>query len=110
VDLPRIVRERREFLGLTREGLAEKSGLSRNLIFLLETGKSEPRWGSVKKLCRALDMPLWKFILEIEREDALEYLKCRPVGTCNCALGGAARILMPEAEWCPKCGNKLKEG
>jgi transcriptional regulator with XRE-family HTH domain len=62
--LGREIRIRREALGLTQENLAEKSGVTRNQIQVIERGWADrakkrpanPRLATIIGLCEALDM------------------------------------------------------
>lgn len=48
------LRELREGAGLTQTELAEKSGLTREGVAQLETGRRKPAWETVLALCSAL--------------------------------------------------------
>jgi len=50
----RGLRYQRMLAGLTQEELADKAGISRQTVILLEAGRQEPRPSSIKKLARAL--------------------------------------------------------
>ena len=50
--------------GLSQEALAEKSGLSRNYIGLLETGRREPSLDTVLRIQRALGVELEDLVAE----------------------------------------------
>lgn len=53
------VKELREAKGWTQEQLAEKSGLSRVTISMIETGKpKEILSGTIKALAKALEVPV----------------------------------------------------
>ena len=56
------IKERREALGMTQEQLAEKSGVSRQTISALESGKSENVLvGTLAAIATALDTTVDKF-------------------------------------------------
>jgi transcriptional regulator with XRE-family HTH domain len=60
------MRSRREFLGLTREQLAQQSGVSDATIRNLESGRHKPHNYIVLRLCAALDLPVpWGAVLMI---------------------------------------------
>ena len=50
----RNLRAAREKAGLSQEALAERAGMHRNAVALLETGKRDPRVSTVAKLAKAL--------------------------------------------------------
>jgi len=52
------VRELRAARGLTLEGLAERSGVSRSMISLIERGESSPTAVLLERLATGLDVPL----------------------------------------------------
>ncbi len=53
-DIGLRVRQRREELGLTREKMAERAGLSVQFMASVELGKQSMTTDSLKKVCRAL--------------------------------------------------------
>ena len=53
----RNLRAAREEAGLSQEALAERAGMHRNAVALLETGKRDPRVSTVAKLAKALGIP-----------------------------------------------------
>lgn len=53
----RNLRRAREKAGLSQEALAERAGMHRDAVALLETGKRDPRVSTVVKLAKALGMP-----------------------------------------------------
>ncbi len=53
------VTQLREDLGLTREAVVERAGLTGNTITDIETAKTrEPRWGTLRRLAKALEVPV----------------------------------------------------
>jgi transcriptional regulator with XRE-family HTH domain len=50
----RNLRRAREQAGLSQEALAERAGMHRNAVALLETGKREPRLSTIVRLAKAL--------------------------------------------------------
>jgi transcriptional regulator with XRE-family HTH domain len=57
----RRLRELREQAGLTQEGLAERSRISRVGISRLESGAHEPSWSTVEALAAALGVAVTAF-------------------------------------------------
>lgn len=55
------LRELREGVGLTQSQLADKSGLTREGVAQLETGRRKPAWETVLALCGALDVSCESF-------------------------------------------------
>lgn len=64
---PRI-RELRTGRGLTLRELAERSGLSRNAISLIERGENSPTVSSLVRLATALEVPIVSFFQESTQE------------------------------------------
>lgn len=50
----RNLRRAREKAGLSQETVAERAGMHRNAVALLETGKRDPKVSTVVKLAKAL--------------------------------------------------------
>jgi transcriptional regulator with XRE-family HTH domain len=53
----RNLKRARERAELSQEALADKSGMHRNEISLLERGEREPKIGTVARLAKALSIP-----------------------------------------------------
>jgi transcriptional regulator with XRE-family HTH domain len=58
MQLARSIRERRDAKGLSLDGLATKSQVSRSMISLIERGESSPTAAVLDKLARALGVTL----------------------------------------------------
>ena len=56
--------------GLTLDGLAERSGVSRSMISLVERGESSPTASVLERLAAGLGVTLATLFAEAEREDA----------------------------------------
>jgi len=56
--------------GLTMDGLAERSGVSRSMISLVERGESSPTASVLERLAAGLGVTLATLFAEAEREDA----------------------------------------
>lgn len=52
--LGEAVRHMREKRGITQERLAQDAGLTTGTISLVERGRSNPAWGTVKAIAKAL--------------------------------------------------------
>ncbi|MGE3806193.1 MAG: helix-turn-helix domain-containing protein [Gemmataceae bacterium] len=63
-----VLRRRREEAGLSQEELAEKAGLHRNYVGLLERGQRMPTILAVQQLAEALGTTLTGFLAEVESE------------------------------------------
>ena len=64
------VKEYRKGKKLTQVELAELVGVSRQSIYAIETGKSEPSLELAFKLCKVLDVEIDKVFKLVEAEDA----------------------------------------
>ena len=60
-DVGARIKERRILNALTQEDLGELTGLSGESISRLEAGKHSPRPSTLRKLARALDVPVQYF-------------------------------------------------
>lgn len=54
-SLGAAIRELRTKRGITQEDLAHEAGVRVGTISLIERGKSNPAWGTVKRIAKALD-------------------------------------------------------
>jgi transcriptional regulator with XRE-family HTH domain len=61
-----LVRRRREAVGLSQEALADKAGLHRTYISLLERGRRMPSIEVVRKLAAALETTMTSLVAELE--------------------------------------------
>jgi transcriptional regulator with XRE-family HTH domain len=61
-----VVRRRREAAGLSQEALADKSGVHRNYVGLLERGERTPSIEIVRKLAHGLETTMTSLIRELE--------------------------------------------
>lgn len=53
--LGQAIRRLREKRGATQEALAYEAGITTGTLSLIERGQSNPAWGTVKAITRALD-------------------------------------------------------
>ena len=56
--LGKAIRQLREKHGATQETLAYKAGVTTGTLSLIERGQSNPAWGTVKRIAKALDVSL----------------------------------------------------
>lgn len=56
--LGEAIRHLREKHGITQEGLAQDAGLTTGTISLIERGRSNPAWGTVKAIAEALGVSM----------------------------------------------------
>lgn len=61
-NLGQIIREKRETLGLTQIEVAEKAGLDRNYIGMVERGERNPSYLSLIKIASGLNMTVDQLI------------------------------------------------
>ena len=61
-ELARILKERREHLGLSKVVTAQKAGLAVMTIFFVEELKRSPSINTLLSIASALDIDLWKVI------------------------------------------------
>ncbi|HEX5269943.1 MAG TPA: helix-turn-helix transcriptional regulator [Gemmataceae bacterium] len=64
-----LIRRRRLAIGLGQEALADKAGLHRTHVSLLERGKRMPTLQVVKKLAAGLDTTMASLMEELERAE-----------------------------------------
>jgi transcriptional regulator with XRE-family HTH domain len=64
------VRRRRQKLRLSQEDFADRARIHRTYVSAIELGKVQVSIGIAQQLAAALEMPLSKIWLEIERQSA----------------------------------------
>lgn len=64
----RKVQERRRYLGLSQERLAELAGLHRTYIGMIERGEKNITLRNIEKLAKALKIPIYKLLKKIEND------------------------------------------
>jgi Zn-dependent peptidase ImmA (M78 family)/DNA-binding XRE family transcriptional regulator len=67
------LRRLRKAKDFSQESLAEKSGLSRAAYRNIETGKSEPRIGSLQSIAAALEIPIQRLVEPVRAIDAVQF-------------------------------------
>jgi DNA-binding XRE family transcriptional regulator len=64
------LRQAREQRGLTQAELGKAAGINTTWISHLESGRVNPAWGTIKRICAALDIPVSQLAAAAERFDA----------------------------------------
>lgn len=54
VELAEAIKQRRRLLKITQEDLAEIASVSLRSLKSIETGKANPTWNQMEKICEAL--------------------------------------------------------
>ncbi len=52
------LKKAREAKGMSQEALAKKAGITRYYVYKLETAKADPTVGTLKRLAKALGVPV----------------------------------------------------
>jgi transcriptional regulator with XRE-family HTH domain len=60
--LGEAVRQLREKRGITQERLAQDAGVTTGTVSLIERGRSNPAWGTIKALSDGLGVSLVEFV------------------------------------------------
>ncbi len=63
-----VLRKLRNEKGFSQEVLANMSGLHRTYLSLLERGVKTPTLETLKRISKALDIPMHQFVLLVEQE------------------------------------------
>jgi transcriptional regulator with XRE-family HTH domain len=71
------LRERRLAAGLSQEGLADKAGVDRTYVSILERDLQSPTVDMLIRLCRAMDVLASELLAEIEQDHKLKRRKGR---------------------------------
>jgi DNA-binding XRE family transcriptional regulator len=64
--LGQAIRELREERGITQEDLAHEAGVRTGTLSLIERGRSNPAWGTVRGIARALRISVSDLALKAE--------------------------------------------
>ena len=67
MDFYAIIRERRTWLGLTQQDLADYTGLSLRIIKSIEVGKGNPSMGTLTKIAEVLGLEITMKVKEMNR-------------------------------------------
>ncbi|MBR7029780.1 MAG: helix-turn-helix transcriptional regulator [Prevotella sp.] len=62
IELGKIIKSKRELKGLTQLELAEKSGVDRNYIGMLERGERNPSYLSLLKIAKGLNIQVFNLV------------------------------------------------
>lgn len=65
--LGEAIRQLRTRLGLSQEDLAHRAGVTTGTLSVIERGRSNPAWGTVKGIASALDVTIAE-LAALERE------------------------------------------
>jgi transcriptional regulator with XRE-family HTH domain len=68
--LGEAVRHLREKRGITQERLAQDAGLTTGTVSLVERGRSNPAWGTVKSIAEALDVSMAELAAAADRSES----------------------------------------
>ena len=104
-DIGRLVRQARKARGLTLEGVAERSGVSRSMLSAIERGTVNPTFSIVWALTQALGLDLAAFDGGSRQEEPIEHVHAysTPVrrsadGKCTLSMLSPRRTVLP-VEW-----------
>ncbi|MED4206659.1 helix-turn-helix transcriptional regulator [Neobacillus mesonae] len=75
LHIPEVIKALRKTLKLTQEELAERTGLNRTYISLLERGERNPSFDTVVFLAKGFRMELSEFVKAIEEHPENCWLK-----------------------------------
>lgn len=75
--LGNALRQLREQQGLSQEEIAYRADLHPTWLSHLESGRNNPAWGTVRRLCRALNVPIAELAALAEELDP-EATRARP--------------------------------
>lgn len=66
MTIAKNIKKFRKLSNVSQSDLANKIGLTRNYLSLVESGKREPSMGTVKKISKLLKVPISILILETD--------------------------------------------
>ena len=104
-DIGQLVRQARKNRGLTLEGVAERSGVSRSMLSAIERGTVNPTFSIVWALTQALGLDLASLEGGPARDEPIEHIHSysTPVrrsadGKCSLSMLSPRRTVLP-VEW-----------
>ena len=65
--LSRLLREKREALGLSMNQLAVRAGLSHSMVSRVEHGLRKPTLDTLLRMAKAMDIELWPLVKDAEK-------------------------------------------
>ena len=68
VAVGRVIAKFRAEKGMTQEVLSGLADLARGHLAMIERGERKPTLETLYRISRALDLPMWVIVREIERE------------------------------------------
>jgi XRE family transcriptional regulator, regulator of sulfur utilization len=68
--LGKAIRQLREKRGATQEALAYEAGVTTGTLSLIERGQSNPAWGTVKAIAKALGVSMGEMARLADKSDA----------------------------------------
>ena len=66
----RTIRTLREEAGMTQEQVALEAKINKSEVSLLEKGKRNPKWETMKRLAKGLGVPCWHMVALAEQLEA----------------------------------------
>lgn len=72
MDIGKIVKKRRNHLGLSQDELANRANISKSFLSLIESGKREPSLTALSAIAGALEVPLNILIFLGSDDDELQ--------------------------------------
>ena len=63
------VRKRREALGISQEGFADKIEMHRTYYGAVERGEKNLQLSTLERVCEGLDVPMWEIVRDAARSD-----------------------------------------
>lgn len=66
-ELSRLLREERQAKGLSMTSVAEKAGLSQQMVSYVERGMRQPTLDTLLRICEAMDLELPKLLDDANR-------------------------------------------
>ncbi len=67
-EVARLLRERRERLGLSKLGLAQRAGIDQRTVTFIEDGINVPSIGTLHALCGALGITVTTIVAKADRK------------------------------------------
>ncbi len=72
IELGRAIKRRREELGLSLRGLADKTGVSASTLSRIENGTGKPDAENIARLSTWLDMPIDRMMKKQDKDNSVE--------------------------------------
>ncbi|MDX1683206.1 MAG: helix-turn-helix transcriptional regulator [Phycisphaeraceae bacterium] len=89
--IDQLLRDARSKAGLTQQELADRAGVTREYVSMLERSRRQPTVDVLLRLCKALSTPASEIVAALEKDYTLEKVECGVGYKVKCKSRGRAK-------------------